>query len=174
MPDTAVDRILNDTAGRSEPRMRYVSAAVVTSWRADFALKKQETEQLDWQGFQKSWISDIRPMMDAGVLLLAGTDVGSPLVFPAFSLHDELDAMVNEAKLTPLEALRTATVNPAIYLHDDNAGVVAAGKRADLVFLDANPLTEIQNVHRIRAVMRGGKLLDRKALDALLDSARQR
>jgi imidazolonepropionase-like amidohydrolase len=71
--------------------------------------------------------------------------------------------------MTPLAALQTATLNPARYFGlDQTAGRVAAGMRADLVLLDANPLIDIGNSRRIRAVVVDGRLLDRKALDDLL------
>ena len=114
-------------------------------------------------------------MADAGVLLLAGTDVGGPLVFPAFSLADELEALVVDAHLTPLQSLRTATLNVGAWLGKaDSIGVIARGARADLVFLTANPLGDIRNVRAIRAVMLGGQLHGRAMLDGLLEQAVQR
>jgi len=110
----------------------------------------------------------------AGVQMLAGTDCPNPFVYPGFSLHDELGLLVHSG-LTPAEALRTATVNPAIFLGvTDSLGTVARGKVADLVLLDANPLADIANTKRISAVIQGGRLLDRKALDAMLAGARSR
>jgi imidazolonepropionase-like amidohydrolase len=106
--------------------------------------------------------------------MLAGTDSPNPFVYPGFSLHDELGLLVRSG-LTPAEALRTATVNPAIFLGlTDSLGTVSRGKVADLVLLDANPLTDIANTKRIRAVIQGGRLLDRTALDEMLANARSR
>jgi imidazolonepropionase-like amidohydrolase len=77
------------------------------------------------------------------------------------------------AGLTPAEALRTATINPARFLGwTDSLGVVATGKVADLVLLDGNPLQDIANTKRIRAVIQGGRLLDRSTLDRLLAHAK--
>jgi imidazolonepropionase-like amidohydrolase len=110
----------------------------------------------------------------AGVQMLAGSDSPNPFVYPGFSLHDELGLLVRSG-LTPAEALRTATVNPAIFLGlTDSLGTVSRGKVADLVLLDANPLTDIANTKRIRAVIQGGRLLDRTALDEMLANARSR
>jgi imidazolonepropionase-like amidohydrolase len=110
----------------------------------------------------------------AGVQILAGTDCPNPFVYPGFSLHDELGLLVRSG-LTPAEALRTATVNPAIFLGvTDSLGTVARGKVADLALLDGNPLTDIANTKRIRAVIQGGRLLDRRALDAMLAQAKAR
>ena len=116
----------------------------------------------------------IRPLNRAGVRLLAGSDTPNPFVYPGFSLHDELSLLV-KAGLTPAEALRTATLNPATFLGvSDSLGTVARGKVADLVLLDANPLVDIANTKRIRAVIQGGRLLNRRALDSMLASARAR
>jgi len=116
----------------------------------------------------------IHPLNRAGVRMLAGSDSPNPFVYPGFSLHDELSLLV-KAGLTPAEALRTATLNPATFLGvSDSLGTVARGKVADLVLLDANPLVDIANTKRIRAVIQGGRLLNRRALDSMLASARAR
>ena len=75
--------------------------------------------------------------------------------------------------LTPLEALQAATLNPAKMLHGtDLLGTVAAGKLADLVLLDGNPLADITNTTTIRAVVANGRYYDRAALDSLLAEVR--
>ena len=110
----------------------------------------------------------------AAVPILAGSDSPNPFVYPGFSLHDELGLLVRSG-LSPAEALRTATINPATFLGvTDSLGTVARGKVADLVLLDANPLEDIANTRRIRAVIQDGRLLDRRALDAMLAGARLR
>jgi imidazolonepropionase-like amidohydrolase len=114
----------------------------------------------------------VGPINRAGVPILAGTDCPNPYVDPGFSLHDELGLLVR-AGLTPTEALRTATINPARFLGvTDSLGTVETGKVADLVLLDANPLQDIANTKRIRAVIQGGRFLDRRALDRLLAHAK--
>ena len=102
---------------------------------------------------------------------MAGTDVSKMGLFPGFSLHDELVIFV-QAGLTPGEALKTATYNPAKFLGMlDRLGTVEKGKLADLVLLDANPLEDIHNTQKIRAVMLNGRYMDRTALDKLLADA---
>ena len=108
----------------------------------------------------------------AGVPLLAGTDL-SYLHPPGFVLHDEL-ALLVESGLTAADALRTATLNPARLLRLQDAGIIAPNARAELVLLDANPLVDIQNTQRIRAVVLRGKYLNRGSLDGLLDAAARR
>ena len=94
-----------------------------------------------------------------------------PLVYPGSSLHDEL-ALLVESGLTTADALRAATLWPAEFLGlQDRIGTVAPGRRADLLLLDADPLADIDNTRRIRAVVLDGRLLQRADLDALLDDA---
>lgn len=106
-----------------------------------------------------------RDMATAGVGILAGCDG----MIPGFCVHDELLAMVRGG-MTPLAALQTATLNPGRYLRTRPpiTGGVVAGQRADLVLLAANPLADISNVRRIRAVVVGGRVLDREELDKVL------
>jgi imidazolonepropionase-like amidohydrolase len=108
---------------------------------------------------------------EEGVPILAGTDVGGPLLVPGLSLHRELELLVR-AGLTPAAALRAATLGPALFLGAaDSLGTIAQGKLGDLVLLDADPLADIHNTTRIRAVVLNGRLLDRAALDELLAEA---
>jgi imidazolonepropionase-like amidohydrolase len=107
----------------------------------------------------------------AGVRILAGSDSWNPFIFPGFTLHDEL-ALLVDAGLSPMAALQAATRNAAEWMGMlKERGTIEAGKIADLVLLDADPLADIHNTRTIRAVILQGKLLDRKALDALLESA---
>jgi len=105
----------------------------------------------------------------AGVKLLAGTDMPQAFVFPGFSLHEELALLVRSG-LTPLQALRAATYNPAEFLGAlDSLGTVERGKLADLDLLDGNPLTDIRNTRRISTVIANGRVFDRIALNQLLN-----
>jgi hypothetical protein len=128
----------------------------------------------------------LKLMRSFGMPILAGTDVIGPEGFegelanafedsrgmpPGFALHTELALYVAEG-LTPLEALQTATLNPAKLLHGtDSLGTVASGKLADLILLDANPLDDITNTTTIRAVVANGRYFDRAALDQLIVDA---
>lgn len=117
-------------------------------------------------------LATIGLMSRNGASIMAGTDGGNWMP-DGFTLHDEL-ALMTAAGLSPLEALRTATLNPARFLGaTDSLGSIAPGHVADLVLLDANPLLDIHNARRIRAVMRAGRLYDRPALDSLLAQARR-
>ncbi len=108
----------------------------------------------------------------AGVRLLGGTD--SPLTVggPGASLVGELEWLVR-AGLTPREALRTVTTEPARYFAADSLGSVSAGRVADLVLLDADPLEDVANVRRIALVMSNGRLFEARDLERLRVDARR-
>jgi tetratricopeptide (TPR) repeat protein len=158
---------IDDRASTSDPRLKYMPREIRQSLKPGndprLAGRSPVDYELDHRVFRKD-MDILRAMKKAGVEMLAGTD--DPLV--GFRLHDELDLLV-QAGLTPADALRAATINPARFLHDEAAnGSVAAGKNADLVLLDANPLDNIRNTQRIAAVVVRGRYLDRGALDGML------
>jgi Amidohydrolase family len=106
----------------------------------------------------------------AGVPLMTGTNCPTPGAYPGFSVHDDL-ALLVRAGLTTGEALRAATLNPALFLKmEDKLGTIAPGKPADLALLDADPLRDIHNTTKIRAVIADGRLFDRTNLDNLLQN----
>jgi len=121
----------------------------------------------------KRYLELLGKMQSAGVRILAGTDLAAANVFPGSSLHEDL-AFLIQAGLTPMQALQAATKNPAEFLGKLQAqGTIEPGKTADLVLLDANPLDDIHNTQKIRAVFLRGKFLDRNALDAMLNRVAQ-
>ena len=105
----------------------------------------------------------------SGVPFLAGTDTPPGVyIFPGFSLHEELQRFV-AAGFTPLEALQTATLNPARFFGmEEQFGAVQKGAFADLVLLNANPLTDISNTQKISAVIVNGKYFSNKDLEKML------
>ncbi len=113
----------------------------------------------------------VKGMREAGVKMLAGTDTPVPSVVPGFSLHDELQELV-AAGLTPYEALRTATANPAEFLGSREFGTVAVGKRADLILVDGDPLKNVGNAARRSGVMVHGRWFTAKELNHMLDGLR--
>jgi imidazolonepropionase-like amidohydrolase len=114
----------------------------------------------------------VRRMEQRGVRILAGTDTPYPYCVPGFALHEEL-ALLVEAGLSPAAALRTATWNPAEFLHvSHDYGSIEPGKVADLVVLNANPLVAIGNTIRIEAVVRRGHLIEAAGLRSMLEGVR--
>jgi len=108
-----------------------------------------------------------------GVEFMAGTDTAPGIyVMPGFSLHDELANFV-EAGFSPMDAMATATSNPAKFLDRDDMGAVAPGNVADVVVLDANPLADIRHTRKIFAVVADGRYYDRARLDGILAGVEQ-
>jgi len=124
----------------------------------------------DRRRFVKKELDVIRAMRDAHVPLMAGTDTAAGVdVLPGFSLHTELEYFV-EAGLSPMEALQTATRNPAEFLGLlSETGTVEKNKSANLVLLDANPLEDIRNTRKIWAVVLNGRLFTRRDLGGVLE-----
>lgn len=115
----------------------------------------------------------IRALHEAGVPLVVGTDSGVPGLIHGFSTHEEL-ALLVRAGLSPYDALRAATVNAALVSGDQAQwGTLEVGKRADVLWLGANPLEDIGHVDGIRGVMKAGRWLDRKAIDQMLAQVRE-
>jgi predicted amidohydrolase YtcJ len=157
------EQVLADAA-----RMRLVPQEIRRDWENMLSSEVTREFQSILRPILPLELENVRLFNKAGVLLLAGTDVGVPLQVPGISLHMELERLV-EAGLTPLEALRTATLNPARVLEmADSLGTIESGKLADLVLLDANPLEDIRNTQKIRAVVADGRLYRRGDLDQLL------
>ena len=104
--------------------------------------------------------NNLRKVADAGLLVVAGTDTRVAGVLIGISSQMELVLLV-EAGLTPAETLRAATINAARMLgRDTEQGTVEAGKLADLVVLDADPLLDIRNVTRLHRVIKDGVISD--------------
>jgi imidazolonepropionase-like amidohydrolase len=109
----------------------------------------------------------IKELYDAGVPVLLGTD--SPQVFsvPGFSIHHEMQVMVDSG-LTPFQVLHSGTQAVADFYGAGDFGTVAAGQRADLVLLNANPLDDVTNFADNAGVMANGRWIPRAEIDARL------
>jgi imidazolonepropionase-like amidohydrolase len=162
---------LNDSNFRKDPRLKYMPTELKESWdpSRDFRFRSRTPEDFKVSRLvYKKQLELVGLMRRAGVEFIAGTDVVNPFCFPGFSLHDEL-ALLVEAGFSPMEALQTATLNPARFFgKEKDFGTVQEGKIADLVLLDANPLEDIRNTTKINSVVVNGQLLERKRLDQLL------
>ncbi len=168
-----IEAFADNESYRNDPRLEYVPRLQRRLWNNDAdGMIEHDPSPEGRNAYMEFYLAGLRltgRAHAAGVKVLAGTDANDTFVFPGSSLHDELEELV-AAGLTPAEVLRTSTVGPAEYFGlTDDYGTVAAGRVADLVLLDANPLEDIANTRRIDAVVVNGNLYTREDLDRILD-----
>jgi imidazolonepropionase-like amidohydrolase len=165
---SAVQTLVDDTTAAVHPLRPYVSRFMLLDWREQ-VLEASDERRAALERVLSIVLRQLREMREAGVRVMAGSDVAVVGIFPGASLHDELRLFVDSLGMTPLEALRSATQSPAAWLGlADSVGTIEAGKVADLVLLEGNPLASIRNTKRIAGVMLRGVWYDRAGLDRLL------
>jgi imidazolonepropionase-like amidohydrolase len=165
--------LVDDIDVSHDPLIKYAPAAwkdrTWPMFKTDI-LKTMDTDPLAVRKqFVQMELEMTLAMFRAGIPFMAGTDTAAGVhIFPGFSLHQEL-ALFVKAGLTPMQALQTATLNPARFLGKSaEMGTVEKDKIADLVLLDANPLDDIDNTRTIRAVVLAGHYFSRSKLDEML------
>lgn len=153
-----------DTAFYNDDRMKYIHPDLLAYWKTpgdsvEIAAYKRKYD------FERKLMGRLRK---AGVKFLAATDAPSFYTYPGFDLHEELQIFVIDG-FTNLEALQTATLNPAVFAGKVNDyGTVEANKYASLVLLNSNPLENITNTKDINSVFLKGYYLSRHSLDSLM------
>ena len=160
----SIDSIKNLTS------LKYVHPLIQSKWlTANNYVKNATPENATYfDNMVKFHFELVKTFKNAGVPIIAGTDAGVSGVVAGFSLHDELELLV-QAGLTPQEALNSATLLSAQWLGiDKQIGSIETGKFADLILLDKNPLTDIKNTRKIAGVFVNGKWLDKKKLNFML------
>ena len=159
--------LIHNPSLAADERNRYMPESLRAAWASMGGPADPRNDKVQYELFQRS-LQIVRDLHRAGVPLLAGTDTPNPYTYPGFSLHDELQLLVN-AGLTPLEALQSATRDAAGFLgFEKDAGTIEPGKFADLVLLEANPLDDIRNTRKIAAVFVNGQPLMKTQLERLL------
>jgi imidazolonepropionase-like amidohydrolase len=157
---------------RTWPEMQYVSRNQLAQW-----VENKKKLAADATPAERARFIDVRRRLikalhAGGVGLLLGSDGPQVWNVPGFSVHRELRYLV-QVGLTPWQALETGTRNVAVFFGTAaERGTIAQGKRADLVLLDANPLTDIGNSSKIAAVVLGGRVLTRDEIDKHLAALR--
>jgi hypothetical protein len=148
----------NTPAVESDPNLKYIPED-----EPDAFGRFGDEERSNWKKTMALMKEATYKFHEAGGLLINGSD--SPgAALPGWSVHQEMELFV-EAGLTPMEALLTTTLNNAKVLgKEDELGTVEAGKYADLVILDADPLEDITHTQEIHRVIRGGRVLDPEVL----------
>ena len=158
------------------------------NWTIDERLKYlPKSERLLWEEWQNDyyhvygdWDYDkqmemrkrrfeiIAMMFKKGIPIMAGTDCASIGVFWGSSIHEELELLV-QVGLSEIDALRAATLNPALFFKaTDSLGSIAKGKIADMVILNKNPLEDIRHTKNINGVFSNGNYFNKSSIDSLL------
>lgn len=161
-----------DKADANDPGLRYLPEALRKDWTPGNANRFVSANGRAYYARKlKNDLKIVGLMNKAGAPIMAGSDSLDPFVFPGDSLHTELELLVS-AGLSPVQALRTATMNPARFMGTERtAGEVKNGKVADLVLLDDDPLKDIRNTRKIAGVFSKGRYFSRAELDKLLNDA---
>jgi imidazolonepropionase-like amidohydrolase len=169
---------LDKTSHDNDEYLKYLGPALkrTYNWRIERAAK-DNAEAIAFRHRNFEAAANLLPLLyKSGVVILAGTDAGylNSFNYPGLGMHDELAIMVKYG-LTPQQALICSIINgPAFFNQSKLYGAVAKQKNADLLILNANPLTDINNTKKIDAVVNKGKYLSRKYLDKLLADTEQK
>lgn len=152
---------------KSYDELKYIPEGAVATWVKLYEGRAEQTAAVS-----KNVLANRQRILSAlykgGVKILMGTDAPQQFSLPGFSLQRELLYM-RDAGMSPYDILKSGTVNPGQYFaKQDSFGTIETGKRADLVLLNANPLTDIRNVSKIEGVMVRGKWFSREDLDERL------
>ncbi len=157
------------------PEMKYMSKSTLEKWVAN---KTQLIGGADytaeqWEVFNMIRKEMIRQLHENGQGLLLGSDAPQVFNVPGFSIHHELNGML-QSGLTPLEAIQIGTINPAIFFGMEGGfGEVTEGASADLILLNANPLESLEAIKNPEGVMVRGRWLSREAIDKRLEEIAQ-
>jgi imidazolonepropionase-like amidohydrolase len=163
-PDVSADALAR------RPEMRFVPAATRSEWAQEKGSILRESGATAESARRTMAVRRklIRALHDGGAGLVLGSDAPQIYNVPGYSIHRELEAMV-AAGLTPYEALGTGTRNVALFFGTlSEAGTVEAGKRADLILLEGNPLSDIRNTTRRAGVMLHGRWLSQSEIERRL------
>ena len=170
-PDERVYAVVADKANRLDARRRYVPQLALDAWRWNTDIKRLEGPGRDDEKLIQRQMKDLRLADEAGVPFLIGTDLTVPLIYPGYSVHEEMAFLVREGGIGVLDVLRAATLNAARAMRDQQSGEVLPRFRADLLLLAADPVADIGAITQIEAVIIGGRLIEKSALDALREKA---
>ncbi len=169
---TLAELLLTDHS--SDSMLEYLDPAIIDTYqrRLNSAIRGGDSYTKQRAFWVESFRAMVKPMYDAGILVLAGSDSGpfNSFTYPGESIHKELQLFV-AAGLTPQEALMTSIIfGPKFFDLEDSYGSISNGKIADLLILDENPLEDISNTRSINSVIQKGKNYSKKDLDLLLEN----
>lgn len=153
-----------------QEEMQYMSPETRANW-VESKRNLTENDNFDaakWERFNELRYKLIKAHHENGQGLLLGSDAPQVFNVPGFSIHHELEGMINSG-LSPLEAIQIGSINPARFF-DGNFGEVREGMEADLILVDANPLDAVKNLQNPAGVMARGQWLDRATIQTKLSS----
>lgn len=166
---------LDEVDHGSDEYLQYMGDGIIQTYqgRIQSSLNSSEEARKNRKELDTFFGELVKDLDSAGVQLLAGSDSGAfnSYAYPGISLHKELQAMVAKG-ISPLDALRTSTVNGSIFLDQtEDYGSISKGKVSDLVILDANPLENIENTQKIYTVIKGSQVFSKRDLQELLENS---
>lgn len=161
----------DDPAFVNDPNLRYVTPQTRALWKGlseQFTAAVKPEDRATLEAFWKLQLRMLNLFDASGLPMMAGSDTPGQWDIAGFSLHADFDLLAASG-LKPLRILQMTTIEPARFLgRTVTMGSVAAGKNADLVLLDANPVESAANLHKIAGVLRQGHFYSRTDLDRML------
>jgi len=157
----------------SQPEMQYMPASTLAQWKSRKSQSTGDESGFDaakWERFIKIRRDLLKSLHDHGHGIILGSDAPQLFNVPGFSIHHEMEGMLR-AGLTPMEILRTGTINPATYFNMEAVfGQVKEGLEADLILLDGNPLDDLNNLKKVSGVLVRGHWISKNEIDQRLES----
>lgn len=149
----------DDPRYRNDPNLQYIPVQTKAMWESvslEFSKTFSDDQRRTMRDLYELSARIVKPFKRAGIPMMAGSDLAGGFVVAGFGLHEEFD-LLEQAGLSPLEVLQMTTLDGARFLaREATMGSVAVGKNANLLLLDANPIANVQNLHRIFGVVRAG------------------
>lgn len=169
---------LDENDHHNDAYLQYLTKRFTANYAARVTRQATDTkEQIQQRKYNYELVAKQIPyLQSAGMLILAGTDAAvlNTFIYPGLALHQEI-ALFQKAGLTPLAALQSCTINGAKFMGvTDSLGYVEPGMIADILLLNSNPLKDITATQDIFALVKNGNYYNRQALDAMLETARQK
>ncbi|MEP0984859.1 amidohydrolase family protein [Ekhidna sp.] len=165
-----------EVMAETNPELKYMPKSTIDQW---ISSKKSLISSPEFTNEKYILFSEIRyqvikSLHESGYGLLLGSDAPQVFNVPGFSIHHELNAII-DVGLTPLESIQTGTINPAKFFNmEGQFGEIIEGASADLILLETNPLEDISNLRNPAGVMVRGIWLDRKTIDRRLEEIAER
>jgi len=154
-----------------ESEMKYMPVTTLKNWKErknQYTVDNPDFNLEQWEKFNSIRRQLMKKLQDDGHGMLLGSDAPQLFNVPGFSIHHEIDGMLR-AGLTPLEIIKSGTINPATYFDmDDTFGQIKEGLDADMILVNANPLEDIKALKDISGVMVRGRWLSKETIDQKL------